>query len=504
MTLLRPIDNATGAGSTAPVHPFHNNAFASAFSALLTGTDPLRQTQPGRGIVGRLTAGSNAPVAAVKLASTEQDEVSGVAPTYTAKLPDTRETRRRYFSENTVPMNSIVVTHEPNLDADAGRRIIQAAHKANPNARSALLVQEYDASDPGQLEELAAYYQVPASFLAPVRFEGRAPRNNRAISLFPQDGFIAGAGGLYEPAVGTRHSGDVANVLGNAFGLKVKPRAYIGMGGDTHFLTRPNGEQAAYFGPETILKTMWGLGTAPKDEIEPRAGPDMLFAIGHIMENMVDAGVKLENIAPLGVSGDSRVTYGSILDTMSGDQLKRFRPDILARLREMRDLPLPLVGAGKEPELFGYHTDLLIASPDGIHAYVNVDNIEAHPEWRRQLEFFGYKPVPLPASFEANGAYRNRISYLNWVMGEVNGERVILLPTEADDPGNLTDNDRTAIATIQSHNPEVRVIPIGGNTARSYNFDPKINEERLFGPHCRTNVLPWIIMPNPVTPNPEP
>lgn len=498
VALLKPIDYRMSAGSIAPVDSSGSHAFASVIGTLQKGADTAPQTPPARDNVGGLTSSSNVLVANSRFFRPELPEFTGVVPTYTTELPDTPETQRRYFSENTVPMNTVVVTHEPGKDAEAGRRIVQAVYKANPDAKIALLVHEYDASDPSQLKELAAYHDVPASALAPIHFDGWRARANHAIGLFPQDGFMAGAGGLYQPEVGLRHAGNIAKVLSNALGLEVKSRDYIGMGGDTHFLTRPDGEQVAYFGPETILKSMWHFGTAPKNQHRPNPGPDMLFAIGHIMENMVEAGVKLENIAPLGMSGKSGATYGSVLDSMSSEELKQIRPDVLARLQEMRDLPLPIIGASTDPDLFGYHTDLVIASPDGIHAYVNRDDLEANPEWREKLEFFGYKPVPLPASLEIENLYTNRISYLNWVMGEVNGERVILLPTEADDPEQLTDKDRIAIAAIQEHNPEIRIVPIGGEAARMYNVDRKTNEERYHGPHCRTNVIPWIVTPVPI------
>jgi len=215
------------------------------------------------------------------------------------------------------------------------------------------------------------------------------------------------------------------------------------------------------------------------------------------MANMNDAGVALEDIAPFGISPSGR-TYGSVMKTMSPQQLAELRPDVLARLEEMRELPLPEVYP-TNAKRYDYHMDLVMASPDGVHAYVNSDDLSDIPGWREQLEFFGYKPVSLPASysFNPNGSRSNRESYANWIMGEVDGKTVIILPTEAEDPSKLTKNDHAAIAAFQEHNPEVRIVPMGGNTTRMFRNDPETKATRDWGAHCRTNVLPWILEPAP-------
>ena len=420
----------------------------------------------------------------------EEGRIDPAAPTYKAKLPDTRETRRRYFSENTVPMNTIVISHHAERDAVAGRAIVRALHQANPNARIALLVENFDKRDPKQLTELARYYGLPERALAPIRVTG----STRSFGLFPQDGFIAGAGGLNEPRSGTRHANDVAEAISRATGIQVNHRDYLGMGGDTHFLTRPNGRQVAYFGQDTIDHSLSSLNKSrPVDkQFNPADHRDRLLTIGHVMASMNDAGLSLTDVAPLGISPSGR-TYGSVMDKMSPEQRAELRSDVLARLEEMRELPFP-ESYPTNAKGSDYHTDLVIASPDGVHAYVNSDDLADFPAWRRQLEFFGYKPVALPASYSFDDLHKSstRRSYTNWIMGEVDGKTVILLPTDADDPTKLTVNDKKAIAAIQTNNPNVKIIPIGGATTRL--FQDYLREgARNWGPHCRTNVLPWTL-----------
>lgn len=426
-------------------------------------------------------------------------EASGAdpaAPTYTITLPATRETKRRYFSENTVPMNTVVVSHQTARDAPAGRAIVRALHEANPNGKIALLVQEYDRQNPNQLSELAKYYGLPEGALAPIRVRGRTAGDG-PIGLWPQDGFMAGAGGLNEPRSGTRHAGEVAEAISRATGLQINNRDYLGMGGDTHFLTRPNGQQVAYFSRDTIDHSLMSLNKSrPGDkQLNPDDKKDHLLTIGHVMANMNDAGVALKDVAPLGISPSGR-TYGSVMDTMSPKQLAELRPDVRARLEEMRGLSFPEVYPTKAKG-YDYHTDLAMASPDGVHAYVNSDDLADFPAWRKQLEFFGYKPVALPATYAYDDFHKssNRTSYTNWIMGEVNGKTVVLLPTDADDPTKLTDNDRAAIAAFRTHNPDVKIIPMGGNTTRMFQHDPKTGGTRDWGAHCRTNVLPWVFEP---------
>jgi len=488
MALIAPVNDTKQkpSGPSADTLPLQDS-----FAALLKNADPssrVGQTREAQR-TGPLPPG-------LLIGATEPDiEAAEATPLYTATLPRSTETKRPYFSENSVPMNTVVVSHNTEHDAEGGKAIVRTLYQANPNVKIALLVQDYDKRDPSQLAELADYYGVPESALAPIRVD-HSTRGNSRIGMWPQDGFMAGANGLREPTRGTRHAGDTAEALSRATGIPVRDSDYIGMGGDTHFLTRPDGTQVAYFGPETIdhAAVAFSKNRPANDFLEPRYRSDALLTIGHIMENMRNAGVALEDIAPMGVSL-SGSTYGEIMDGMSEKRLSELHPDVLARLEEMRELPFPEAYPSKA-DGYNYHMDLMIASPDGIHAYVNEDDLEL-PGWREQLEFFGYKPVPLPASYEGNRDRSERRTYTNWVMGEVDGKTVILLPTEAENPTELTANDREAIAAIKRHNPDVEVFPLGANTTHLFAGVPHRGSVRNWGPHCRTNVLPWILEPAP-------
>jgi hypothetical protein len=491
MSSINAIQNSTR-------YAFRNSdnaaSLGSDFASMLTGT------HRGGLKIGPPPAPQKSGVLVAGMIPQEKLSKAGradpAAPTYSTKLPDTRETRRRYFSENTVQMNTAVVSHQTSSDAPAGRAIVRALHEANPKGKIALLVQDYDKRDPSQLTELAKYYGLPESAFAPIRVNGHTAKD-LPISLWPQDGFMAGAAGLNEPRSGTRHAGEVAEAISRATGLKVNNRDYLGMGGDTHFLTRPNGEQVAYFSRDTIDHALESINRSRPSgkQLKPGNPMDHLLTIGHVMANMNDAGVALKNAAPLGVSPSGR-TYGSVMDSMSRDQLAELRPNVVARLHEMRHLPFPEVYP-TNAKGYNYHTDLVMASPDGVHAYVNSDDLSNIPGWRRQLEFFGYKPVPLPATYAYNDFHKSteRTSYTNWIMGEVNGKTVILLPTEGEDPAKLTANDRAAIAAFGKNNPNVKIIPMGANTTRMFQHDPKTGGTRDWGAHCRTNVLPWILEP---------
>jgi hypothetical protein len=81
------------------------------------------------------------------------------------------------------------------------------------------------------------------------------------------------------------------------------------------------------------------------------------------------------------------------------------------------------------------------------------------------------------------------------------GQTLILMPTQALNPENLTVTDKLALSVINKAVPEARVIPIGGHSALfgKGQIEPTGPDalyssiQREWGPHCRSNVLPYTI-----------
>jgi hypothetical protein len=259
------------------------------------------------------------------------------------------------------------------------------------------------------------------------------------------------------------------------------------MGGDTKFVTRPDGTQGAYFGPQTLEYAAEALNkTGRSPPLDVRKDEDRLIVIGHVIGKMADFGVAADKVMPVG-TGPS--TYGDVLGRLTADQRARIAPAILQRFETLKDLPFPSEEASVAVA-YRYHTDLLMASPDGVRMFVNSDDATALPGHLRTIEAFGYKPVALPSFYERDPAdpdYTIRLSYTNLIMGRLpNGKMAILLPSETADPDAPTRHDEAALAIVRREFPDAEVSLIGGRTAL---MDRNVD----WGPHCRTNVLPYLI-----------
>lgn len=436
------------------------------------------------------------------------------------------------FSENQVPMTSMVLNSATHRNGDGlePRYIAQAARQANPDVQFLVPTQaRFDSrSDPRfatEQQRLADRLGVPAANIVPVRSD---------MAMWPQDELMAGVVGgrptLIKPLYRDRATDTYAprsrpgsppaasvpsshwntnqltlfgpNDLASELGVQVATGDMIARGGDTHVVTGPDGQQRAFFSAETIHfagKTR-GIDTY---NTATSTDADFIRALDVTMRGMRDAGIPLKNQAPI---GRSDTTYGQALDKLSDAERRGLDPAVLARLQELRDLPLP-------KKAYDYHTDLTVFTPDGKTMFVNEAQAKADPALERQLRVFGYDVRALPspeinsndpalpkiAGFDGIGG----VSYMNMVMGRTpDGRLAILMPTEAQDPAQLTANDQRARAALLSAVPDAQIIPVGGRSAliswdtdRDVRFSDGTRLKRDWGIHCLSNVLPFKILP---------
>lgn len=424
------------------------------------------------------------------------------------------------FGENRVPMTSMVLNAATvNGDGLEPRFIAQAARQANPDVQFLVPTQaRFDSrSDPRFITEqrrIADRLGVPAANVVPVRSD---------MAVWPQDEFLAGVVGgrptLTKPlnragATDTYTAGRrgaattpadpsehwnlnqrtlfAANDLASELGIQAASADMIARGGDTQVVTRPDGQQAAFFSAETIDFAGKTRG------IDTQTDTGFLRALDVTMRGLRDAGIPLENQAPI---GRSRTTYGQALDKLTPAERRGLDPAVLARLEALRDLPLP-------KQAYAYHTDVTVFTPDGKTMFVNETQAAADPALERQLRVFGYDVRTLPATridsddpnlpkidgFDGSG----KVSYMNMVMGRrPDGRLAILMPTEAQDPAQLTANDQRARAALLAAMPDAQVIPVGGRSALTGhgNFTDGTRLDRDWGMHCLSNVLPFVIQP---------
>lgn len=444
-------------------------------------------------------------VAVVPLPEQRRPEVG--PPIFSAVTPPNTEDTT-YFSENEVAMNSMVLNSETiNGDVLEPSYLAQAALQANPDIRFVVPTQARfdDKNDPRFLQEqnrIALRLGVPVDNVVPVRSD---------MAVWPQDEFLAGKLGLVKPQsrmltsdtydYGEAPQGEHWNNnqrtttgaadLASELGLDLAMSPGIARGGDTHVVRRPDGSQAAYFSAETVRFAANTRG------LDASTDKGYLQSIALVMRELERDGVPLDQIAPIGTGN---TTYGEVLDTLTDQERRELGPRIAQRFEEMRSLPLPT-------SAYAYHTDVMSLTPDGKTMFVNEHQADADPELRRQLEFFGYDVKTLP-SFDTNGRPNSpqirdltsirsaRLSYMNAIMGRApNGDRVLLMPTEALDPSQLTANDQRAMRTLQDAVPGLRVIPIGGGSALTGygTFVDGRELSRDWGAHCMSNVLPYLI-----------
>lgn len=492
-----------------------------------SGTGPLK-LEKDNSVVGRgrgLGTGLalEEPIRALPSArASDTVQRSGIGEgLYAARLADgTRD--QRFFGENDVPFSAMVVNSET-LKGDGldPGFLARAAVKANPEIQLVVPTrQPMDGpADPRFLEErnrLAARLGVPEANVHPVRSD---------MAAFPQDEFLAGMLNgeptLFTPndrsarpdtwrpdADGipdSRHwagktTRDGAAMLAHELGIQTGVSDIISEGGDTQFLTRPDGTQAAIFSRYTVDR----VATTRSIDVSTPGG--FLKALDVTMRGMRDAGVPLDAMAPVGYGA---VTYKEALASMSPEDRASLDPQVRARFEELGDLKVPM-------RSYVYHSDLAVLSPDGRTAFVGEHLATADPSIKNQLRAAGFEPRTLPGfqqGYPAKGMQDQQVEgwaqtpgmrggpqlgYMNTVMGSLpDGRRVVLMPTETADPDRLTARDQQALDAFRSVLPDAVIVPVGGRSAVTYGrdasgkFEDGTALERDWGIHCMSNVLPF-------------
>ena len=253
-------------------------------------------------------------------------------------------------------------------------------------------------------------------------------------------------------------------MMARELGIRQGVSDFIFEGGDTQFVTRPDGRQGTYFSALTVDSV------AKMNGIDSSTPHGYLKAIEMTMRGMRDAGVAVEDMAPLG-TGD--ITYRWALRAMDPQDRASLDPEIRKRFEQLGDLPLPM-------NTFEPLTDEVMLTPDGKTAFIDGDLAEVRPELEQQLRVFGYEPVRMPAivhdgrpgaspdrqiqglSWAVSGV---RLSYMSTIQGTVDGRKVFLMPTEAFDPAHLTARDIQARDALLKHSPGALVVPVGAHSA---------------------------------------
>jgi hypothetical protein len=528
------LDNGAPSVARAKAGPAPASSFATAKAAL--------PANAGSGdLLSRLRASQSAlPPLAVKSGRAHADYFpqAGLSalvppPLYSATLPaDYAEAGRDFFSENAVPMNSIVLLAPApgessygfqtyNDDPLSPRYIAQAALEANPEIQFIVPTQQPFAStqDPRFTQvrsELAERLGVPPDQVFPTR---------NTMSWFPQDEFLAGEGGL------THRRADVvgrdsdrstrfgARELARELDLPSRTFDSAAPGGDLHFVER-NGEQFAYFGRHTLADVARARGG--RDQGSPEG---MLQTIAVTMDSLVEAGVPVTNIMPLGQSAEGQgLTYGEVMQRLTPAQRNHITPAVRIQLNTMRDLPFP-------ERNIDYHTDVFAFTADGQQMFVRQFDA-ANADLSATLDHFGFEAVPTPYGrlvnprqpadqrpdremqehrappvFDADVSSPSSdlsINYSNMVTGRLpDGRQTLLMPTEAMDPARLTARDREVMELLQSKMPSALIVPIGGRSAVTgmpvhplgsrNRFEDGSEIFKNWGAHCMVNVLPYVL-----------
>jgi|GEM_PF-1310445 len=515
----------------APLAPQPPSAGASGVSPAVLGpkTGPLHlerdsaRLERGRGIATGL--GLEDPTTALpwaREASTVQRRGIGRGLYDVSLAPGTRQ--QRFFGENDTPFSAMVLNSETlKQDGLDPAFIAKAAIKANPDIQFVVPTRQpfdgpLDSRFQAERGRLAERLGVPEANILPVRSD---------MAAFPQDEFLAGIldgkptlftpndraerpdhwqlgkDGMHDRSHWAgKTTRDGAAMLAHELGVQNGVSDIISEGGDTQFLTRSDGTQAAVFSRYTVDRVAKTRG------IDVATPGGFMKALDVTMRGMRDAGVPIDAMAPVGYGN---VTYREALESMPPADRAALDPEVRARFEALGDLKLP-------QRSYVYHSDLTVLSPDGKTAFVSEYLAQADPSLDRQLRVAGFEPKHLPGfqqGFPVKGQADQQIEgwtqsdysrggpalgYMNTIMGRLpDGRQVILMPTEAADPDRLTARDQQAMAAFRQVQPEAVIVPVGGRSAVTVGrgalgrFEDGTLLERDWGIHCMTNVLPFKI-----------
>jgi hypothetical protein len=186
-------------------------------------------------------------------------------------------------------------------------------------------------------------------------------------------------------------------------------------------------------------------------------------------------------------------TYGDVMAQFSPEEKRAIDPKVWARLSEMRNLPFPDIP-------FDYHVDLVGLTPDGKNMFIN-ESMQNNATLTDTLKFFRFNVVALPSS-KVGEELTLSLNYMNAIQGRSpDGRPVILLPTEAIDPGKPTENDKKTIEIIQKTVPNTLIFLVGGASAvlgtGIINIENTLYliNKKDWGPSCAARPLPFRFTP---------
>jgi hypothetical protein len=313
-------------------------------SGALTPTKPIKGDENLQKILSKAVATPEKQIAPFEPQEAQPRQL-GDKPLWKALIPVGYRSESMFFSENSVPFNSMVLTVDLKAyerDVTKPSYIALAAMKVNPNIQFIVPTSAHFVSlqDPAFLREQSLIAQrlgVPIKNVIPIRAD---------TPYYPQDEYMLARGPqgvtLVKPksdlAVdGVRRTAEGANQTAYELGLKVATAKFITRGGDNFVIKGPNGEPLAYFGEETVASTAMANGLSHK------LFSERLLAIAIIMKGLVDTGIGVQNIMPIGGANNKLAeakTPGEILTTLS----------LIPELKDPRD---------HSPNLRKYVTSLL-------------------------------------------------------------------------------------------------------------------------------------------------
>lgn len=415
---------------------------------------------------------------------------------------------------NDIPLGAMVLSHSSFDNHDQQLALIRATRSVDPDAHFVIFA-DFDGS-PDEAERLMRRYyaDVADANITLLPTHGLATGSQGSeIGQWPRDGWLVGPDGLFQPQ-DLRHNRQGAQLLSDASGIPVTQADFITKGGDMQIVTRDaDGSQQAFFGMESIRSVARNLGENLDDghsfhSFEAR--DRHLAALGHIMDGLDGLGVPMGNVMAL---GSGSVTYAQALAQADPRLLDMLSADARATLESLGDLPFP--DDDIVDSMFGYHTDLYALTLDGTHMFVNADDIAETPALGAIMEHFGYEVVPLPAGRNEHDMFEeDRLTYMNAVVFRHGDERVLLLPTESENPDALSPRDIEAMEIINAHSgPETRIVPLGDGSAQLY-VPSRFGLPRDFidggdfprammstsGQRCKSMVLPFELTPLPRNP----